>query len=259
MTEIIVPLDRPRSTLLGGPLFSLLKGLWCTETRFAWHVLTPIAGIVLTPLAFLCPVIYARVVQKAYDRATPLPAHPSGTLGQHLLLLVCYYLGLYVLFKLTFAELDSLTFTYMEEAAKSAQLQIGTVEQMRYADSVRTLFSGAGFILLLFFTLILSAALALALGPGIRYGLKAVWVNLPGLAVLFALIVGIFNVVERYFAHYKLKAIEAMILKQDYFDPALPFMLLRWYILTVFLAAIVQVLFMAFGLLPLPFKRRVES
>lgn len=73
--------------------------------------------------------------------------------------------------------------------------------------------------------------------------------NLPGIAMILALMYGVLMTVERYYAHYRVIAVEAMILGRTYFDPSIWFLLLRGYLVYAFLLSLVLVLIMGCGLL----------
>ncbi len=61
----------------------------------------------------------------------------------------------------------------------------------------------------------------------------------------------VFVVVERYYAHLRVIAVEAMVLGQSYFDPGMPFIALRLYIVYAFCVAFMFVILMSLNAVPL--------
>ena len=70
--------------------------------------------------------------------------------------------------------------------------------------------------------------------------------NLPIILMLGALMVGVMGLIERAFAHFKMQAIEALVLGQTYTDYSLAFLGLRAYVLSSFMVALALVMALCF-------------
>lgn len=145
---------------------------------------------------------------------------------------------------------------YMEAARKNQVLQIATPEQLTYANHMTTIFTIAGVIII--FALVLCFALTfIRLLPYKKIAatcLLLVLKNLPGLALLTAIFYAMILLIERYYAHFRIIAVEAMIRGVDYFDPTLPFIILRLYVGAVLLMSFALSLSMGLHLLPASFR-----
>ncbi len=80
--------------------------------------------------------------------------------------------------------------------------------------------------------------------------------NLPGIAVLSAIFYSAFIVIERYYAHLRISAIDAMVLGRDYFDPSLLFIFLRLYAVQAFTVSLMLVVLMSLHAIALNFQHR---
>ncbi len=279
--------DLLRSTGIGGPLLCLVSGLSGWHPKVAWWCLSPLWFVLLVPLTLVAPpalpIILLFWLQRSWRHAAELPlavdprddsavklrlvALDLGAVlrqQRHLLmgLVMAYYLiaigGSFILS----SALQSALNLYMAQAQAHKVLQIATPEQIAYSNSVvhyiaLYLIVVALTIITIFATTIvalftskdpagtqvlalprLASAVATLLGK-----------NLPGIAMILALFYGVIMTVERYYAHFRIVAVEAMILGQDYFDPSIWFLLLRGYLIQAFFVALVLVLFMGCGLL----------
>lgn len=181
---------------------------------------------------------------------------------------LAYYATLAVAFVLSSNLINQAMERYIVQASKSQVLQIATAEQLAYSNSVVNILTWAGLVvvllLLVSFALVLSKAVQeqvqslaqeeISIGSVRSLVMSVILKNLPGLGVLCAILYAAFITIERYYSHFRMLAIEAMVLGQEYFDPSLVFMGLRCYALYAFMVSLAIVILMSLHLIPLSHK-----
>ena len=80
--------------------------------------------------------------------------------------------------------------------------------------------------------------------------------NLPGFAMILALFYGVVMIMERYYAHFRVIAVEAMIRGTSYFDPSITFIVLRLYVAQALVLTLVLMVLMSLNLLPQRFSSK---
>lgn len=222
-----------------------------------------------------------------YNTAAFISAHMK-TLA---LSLLSYYVVFFSTFVVAAFAISNAMMIYVEKAKTSHQLQIATAEQLAYANAVNSVLTIAGIVIfvtiLMIFAVVFVSAIkdvtinaakseaqqAEAEGRGnaaaqiaaqgeaisklgtFSTAVATVLKNLPGLALLMCILYAVFVIVERYYAHMRVTAIEAMVLGQPYFDPSLPFIVIRLYIIYAFCLAFASVILMALHALPMHHRK----
>ncbi len=216
-------------------------------------------------------------------------------ISSHMKTLVLSLLTYYVVFFTTFVTagfaISNAMMIYVNKAKTSHQLQIATAEQLDYANAVNNIITIAGIVIFVTIMLIFAVVFVSAIkgvtasaakseaqqaqaegraqaaeeiaaqGAAIekvgtlRTALASLLKNLPGLAVLMCILYAIFVVVERYYAHMRITAVEAMVLGQPYFDPGLPFIAIRFYVIYAFCLAFASVILMSLHALPMQHRK----
>ena len=215
--------------------------------------------------------------------ATALSSYnTSAFIAAHMKLLSLSLLSYYTIFFAVFVTagfaISNAMMIYVEKAKKSQQLQIATTEQLDYANAVNNILTISGIVifltLIVIFALIVVAAIkdsinnianksgeqgtastvdgadVASISP-LKTAFSVLFRNLPGFAVLMSILYAVFVVVERYYAHLRVIAVEAMVLGQSYFDPGMPFIALRLYIVYAFCVAFMFVILMSLNAVPL--------
>ena len=215
--------------------------------------------------------------------ATALSSYnTSAFIAAHMKLLSLSLLSYYTIFFAVFVTagfaISNAMMIYVEKAKKSQQLQIATTEQLDYANAVNNILTISGIVifltLIVIFALIVVAAIkdsinnianksgeqgtvstvdgadVSSISP-LKTAFSVLFRNLPGFAVLMSILYAVFVVVERYYAHLRVIAVEAMVLGQSYFDPGMPFIALRLYIVYAFCVAFMFVILMSLNAVPL--------
>ena len=215
--------------------------------------------------------------------ATALSSYnTSAFIAAHMKLLSLSLLSYYTIFFAVFVTagfaISNAMMIYVEKAKNSKQLQIATTEQLDYANAVNNILTISGIVifltLIVIFALIVVAAIkdsinnianksgeqgtvstvdgadVSSISP-LKTAFSVLFRNLPGFAVLMSILYAVFVVVERYYAHLRVIAIEAMVLGQSYFDPGMPFIALRLYIVYAFCVAFMFVILMSLNAVPL--------
>lgn len=240
----------PRSLGVGCPLYALgcaLIGYNSSLRRFAIFILFyPLIAIV----TLICPMLLPLYLKfKIKDGAK---AENGQTGFGFLVLSELVYLGAgYGILQTASSLADKAMERYAQAASEHEVLQIATPEQLEFASSV-TFYSSVAGLLIVVLMLVL---MALTLGRGIdkargaALARQAVLYNLPGFMLILALFWAAFLMIERYFAHFKMIAVEAMLTGAEYFNPAVPFLLLRSYAVSVLFITLCLMLMMSLGLI----------
>lgn len=145
---------------------------------------------------------------------------------------------------------------YINIAKEHQVLQIATPEQIAMSQSLSTIYSialGIGlFIMLVCMSISVLCACNFIYK---RQQLKEFLLkNLPGIMVVFAFAYCLITIIERYYAHYRMIAIEAMLKNLPYFDPSWSFILLRCYVGHAIIMALIIMIFMSLRILPSSFR-----
>lgn len=184
----------------------------------------------------------------------------TQSIKSHIGLLLGVLLGYYLVWGAVYFWSSTAAYramqAYMEAARQNQVLQIATPEQLAYANHMTAIFTIAGVVLVL--SLVVSFALTFL---GILQYRRIAWQlvlligkNLPGLAMLTALFYAIILIMERYYAHLRIIAVEAMIRGTEYFDPSVPFIVLRLYVGAVLLMALALTVGMSLHVIPQNFR-----
>lgn len=250
----------PVSVGTGGMLYAILKGLTGSAKDLSAFTISPFIFIFSLPCAFLAPMLWALLIFKSHCVKVKRDFSLKSFIGKHkgslLFFEAIYFACLLLLFNFLFFKLDSLTALYISQAQNLSGLQIGTASQADYARSVTFLFSVCALVVLVLISFLSLNAYSLINKDAnpVKASLKALLLNLPGFIALYAACVCVFIVVERSFAVFKLNAVRAMVLNQDYFDWSLVFIALRIYLLCAFINAIFVLGALIFKHLSMPDK-----
>ena len=262
---------------VGGPLRCLLVGLTGYHRLFPWWGVSPLFCFILVPLTVLCPPLLPlwllKLIKdykgcghyscaKLYLERLDIGHRLSSVLGLIIASVICYYLvGALSVFWANH-EINEALIRYINFARESKVLQIGSPAQIEYANSV--ILTIMICVMVIASTMILSFAITgvAILCPHFHKINRAIFKNvaivlignMPGIALLFAMWYCVAMVIERYYAHLRILALEALVLEQEYFDPSLAFMALRFYIIGAFIVAFALIILMSLRLLPLPFN-----
>lgn len=223
--------------------------------------LTPMICFLFVPLSLLLPaasVLYVNCLRRERD-AHGEQAHPGswlelrGRLAAVVLLSLLWWMITYMLVQLLGMQVDEAAAGYARQVQGSNQLQIGTPEQLEFSQAVLRYAMIYGLLALMALAAIWAMTQnVISRDPdtGPLRGLRGLMLNLP-VMLLYA---GLFTVaeffVEQQFAHYKMLALEKLMLGQPYSDPGLPFLILRLYLAHVFLSAMLVITMKAFRALP---------
>lgn len=250
----------PVSVGTGGMLYAILKGLIGSAKDLSAFTISPFIFIFSLPCALLAPMLWAFLIFKSHcvkvKQDFSLRLFISRHIGSFLFFEALYFICLFLLFNFVFFKLDYLTDLYISQAQNLNTLQIGTGAQADYARSVTFLFAVCALVVLILISFLSLSAYSLINKDSnpVKTALKALLLNLPGFIVLFAACVCVFIVVERSFAVFKLNAVQAMVLNQDYFDWSFAFIALRIYLLCAFINAIFVLGALIFKCLSMPDK-----
>ena len=223
--------------------------------------LTPLVCFVFVPLSLMLPVaaVYyvnclrrERGAQGERDRPGAR-LELRGRLAAAVLLSLLWWMIAYMLVHLLGMQVDEAAASYARQVQGSNQLQIGTPEQLEFSQAVLRYAMIYGLLALMALTMIWAMAQNVIGGDpdtGPLRGLRGLMLNLP-VMLLYA---GLFTVaeffVEQQFAHYKMVALEKLMLGQPYSDPGVPFLMLRLYLSHVFLSAMLVITMKAFRAVP---------
>ncbi len=250
----------PVSVGTGGMLYAILKGLTGSAKDLSAFTISPFIFILSLPCSLFAPMLWALLIFKSHcvkvKQDFSLKSFISQHIGMLLVFEAIYCICLFLLFNFLLFKIDSLTALYISQAQNLNTLQIGTALQADYARSITFLFAVCALIVLFLITFLSLSAYSLINKDSniVKTALKALLLNLPGFIVLYAACVCVFIVVERSFAVFKLNAVQAMILNQDYFDWSFAFIALRVYLLCAFVNAIFVLGALIFKFLSMPNK-----
>lgn len=189
----------------------------------------------------------------------------TQSIKNHIGLLLGVLLGYYLVWGVVYFWSSTAAYramqAYMEAARQNQVLQIATPEQLAYANHMTAIFTIVGVVLVL--SLVVSFALTFL---GILQYRRIAWQlvlligkNLPGLAMLTALFYAIILIMERYYAHLRIIAVEAMIRGSEYFDPSVPFIVLRLYVGAVLFMTLALTLGMSLHVIPQNFRGKFTN
>ncbi len=240
----------PRPLGVGCPLYALgcaLTGYNSSLRRFAIFILFyPLIALI----ALICPMLLPLYLNANIKDGAKAGGEHAGV-GFLALLELLYLAAGYGILQMVSSLTDKAMARYMQAASENEVLQIATPEQLEFASSV-TFYSSMAALALV--ALMLSL-MALTLGRvidrarGATLARQAVLYNLPGFMLILALFWAAFLMIERHFAHFKMLAVEAMLTGAEYFNPAVPFLLLRSYAAAVLLITLCLMLMMSLGLI----------
>lgn len=274
------------STGIGGPLLCLVSGLTGWHPKISWAILCPIWCVLCVPLTLLfpplLPIFVLFALQRFWRKSAQLPLSAAALspvqlrfAGLHLGSILCsrrrLLMGLVILYYLiAFAggrildgAMQAALELYIAQAQAHRALQIATPEQLNYSNAVVSYIAIYLVVMVLTIIAIFATTIVACLSTKDNSALRvltfesqptAVFTlllkNLPGLVMILALMYGVIMTVERYYAHLRVIAVDAMVLGNEYFDPSIWFLLLRVYLIYAFFISIVLVLLMGAGLLP---------
>ena len=253
-------LKTPVSVGTGGMLYALLKGLIGRAKDLSSFTISPFIFFIALPVIFLFPGLWSLVIYKSSKKYLGENFSCFNFILENKLLFILsealYLIAAYCLLNFLNFKIDQYTALYMQESLLYSDLQIGTIFQINYAKSVTFIITVVGVLFLLLITLLglLSYAAIDAKVFVIKRTFKAFFINLPGFLVLYGVLVCTIITIERSFAMFKLKAIEAIVLGQEYTDYSFIFIALRIYIVCALLNAIFVLGALAFKYLSLPIK-----
>lgn len=178
---------------------------------------------------------------------TAFKEHSAWYLG----LGICFIAAVFVIYTVFSGYAAHASEAYFLSSAREQGLQLGTKLQSEYALRITTALYAAGFAVyaLIFLVFAATASAALNHGSNLKEAFSALWVNLPAVFMSGALLICIFGILERVFAHFKLQAIEAVILGSEYTDLSILFIVIRIYVISSFAIAEALMTAMAFNLL----------
>lgn len=236
----VVSKDCLHSSGVGGPFYSLFAGLTGICSGCAMRFITPLISPFTLVAALLSPALHGFFVRcgctNGQEPAPTFKAYFSllaKNIRSVVLITVVWWLCIaaaLVVFEYKSHEAFAI---YEQAAAQHQVLQIGTPEQQDYSRALVQTIAVSGLCLLLLFSFLEAVSFAASAGHKNPFvsGFKAWGVNLPGHILLAVIVVVAFAITEKYFAILKLRYIEGLILKREEFDPAIPFIVLRIYIL----------------------------
>lgn len=236
---------------VGGAFYALFVGLsgWVKSGR--GFSLCPIFCPLFLLFALVFPpflMLYVLWALKKPDASfTPLGELKSKR-GSYLGLWLMYMAGAAVIYTAFDYYTAYITQVYAHKAAAEQTLQIATPSQIDYANAFNLALAGAGFAFYILLAFIFLAAVSMALNEGanLKSAGKKLLSVLPSVLILAALMVGVMGLIERAFAHFKMQAIEAIVLNQPYTDLSMLFLALRIYVLSSFAAACALIAAMAY-------------
>lgn len=254
MTSPVSESCRPSPTGVGGAFYALLCALagHCRGARrFSLCVfLAPLC--VLSTLVF--PPLTALYIRKALsgqDTSFSIGRTLKERLALFLKMEGVYLCLLIAALAALGAYLDALYSAYYSAAAAISGLQLGTKAQGELASALNLALG----VFILGLLLIYAALFALTLcvsekSPAPLREARGLWfMNLPGLILISALFTAVLLSVEKYYAHLRMLALEAIVLQKEYFDPSLWFILMRVYLISSALVALTLLLAMSLGLI----------
>lgn len=227
---------RPHKVNAGGIFISALKG-----------ALQPIACFFLVPVTLLIPSLSAFYLYQVFTRQNDriLGIKPGFLKGFNLRTVIYteffYVITLVVTLYFIVQKWSLYLHEYLEKASKNKAIQIGTPEQFTYSHQVNYLLGLLGFvvILLLFFVFAYTFLQSKLKEENQKANdinklvIKAFTMNLHLTALYGFALIFIFAVIETYFARFKLMHLAAYVLNKDSFNPNIPFLLLRLYVLHI--------------------------
>ena len=265
MTTDSVQYGTPARCGIGGPFLCLINGLTgYLKNHRTGFILCP----VFTPFFILAsvffPPLFAVFVKGQLDRThigLILPPKRSDNREwlQLALLNLCWWILLYIAYRFIDYRTEVLLDIYRSSVQGQQVLQIATPEQLQYANSLTQTYCYVAYVLLLALSLIftLSMSFKTQLPNAAGSALKGFFSNLPGYLVIITVMIVSFTILERYFAYYKLQAIESIVLdKKEFFDPAWPFLILRIYLSGAFALALALLSAGSIGIYKIAFSRK---
>ncbi len=173
-------------------------------------------------------------------------------LGSLLCMLLCYYLVALGVYFFSSHYMNKALYRYIDIATSHKVLQIATPEQIEYANSVMVIWTlaGATMVFMALICFVFTLMLVLNYENKAKAAAALILKNLPGFMVIGAIFYAIVVIVERYYAHFRVISVEAMIRDVEYFDPTVPFILLRLYISHVLVVCLVLTVLMAMRIIP---------
>ncbi len=200
------------------------------------------------PPFFMLYILWA--LEKEGTSKTPLERLKQD-LASYLQIFLGYFVSLVLIYYALTSYLSYIFDFYLQESSKIEGLQIATPAQQAYANAFNLGLAVAAFIFYIVLSVTFAAICACAQKEAffIKTAFKAVFKNLPIILMLGALMVGVMGLIERAFAHFKMQAIEALVLGQTYTDYSLAFLGLRAYVLSSFMVALALVMALCFGVI----------
>ena len=237
----------------GGIFFAIAKG-----------ALQPISAIVLVPLAIICPPLVASIFYHIFknqdDRVFNLKKGLFKAINFKLvtILEIIYIFLMYLLLRLFAIKANEYLQTYIKVASEHAVLQLGTKEQLLYNQNLVNLMA----LLLIAFLVIfigLSKYVFLknyqancALNVSFLENLKSIAIaffkNLPTYIFFLIGFLMLLEVIESFYARFKLIYLEGYILNQENFDPTILFLVVRLYTLHIAFYALLLFSYVSLGL-----------
>lgn len=242
---------RPHRVNVGGVFIAALKG-----------ALQPLSAAVLVPLFLLAPALGAAIYyhvfskqdlkicsfKKGFLRSTDFK---SVLLGELL-----YLVSLYAVVKAAVYKIQEYFEIYKEKALENKVLQLGTPEQLEYAQNTKQIiYLGAAAVFIVMVLVITNTMIkcfqkdrATINTSSFKDAFAATGLNAVSYALLFVLSGFLFSVLEVYFARYKLMYLQGYILGTDAFDPSVIFLILRIYLLHICFFAVSLTAYASIGL-----------
>ncbi len=252
----------PRFLGIGGFLQTLRAGICGSCKELPRYFIFPPLFIVWLPMMLLCPTVASLWLLKGraqhQGREFALTAYLKARLLSWLSAELIYLVVLFFLLKILFDVIAVALGEYLAAAASHQALQIGTPEQLKYANTVIIcLQSGAAVLCLLLYLFFSSGFILAGRISGKSFGagncailsVRALLKNLPGVLFTALLFILIFTFTERLFAAVKIGQLSQP--SDNLWGLCYPyiFILLRLYLCYALLMSLLLSAAAAFGIL----------
>ena len=253
----------PRFIGIGGSLKALLTGLTGSCSELPRFSVSPLLLVLWLPLIALLPplamLMLVKLQAKQGQRSFYLKAMGSAPYLSLLSAELLYFIFLYLIYAGVGFFTQQALADYLQTAAEHQVLQIGTPEQLAYAQHVVRYWQCAGgavcFVLYFIASLSLSALLGAHGVQSLQLACLSLIKNLPALLLLILIAITVGSLIEHYFASVKIAALQGRF--HDEFVTLFPyvFIVLRLYVLHALALALCLSAAAAAGVLHLSVKR----
>lgn len=243
----------PRPLGVGCPLYALGCALIGYNSSLRRLSILILFYPVIALITLICPMLLPLYLKSQIKEPQgPVKEGGTGLSAWFMILGEAVYLAAgFGIMETASGYIDEAAAQYAQKASEHKVLQIATPEQLEFASSITWYASAAALIIVILMLILMALTLGRSIdrSQGARLARQAVLYNLPGFMLNLALGWAGFLMIERFFAHFKMVAVEAMLTGADYFNPALPFLLLRSYAASVLFITLCLMLMMSLGMI----------